>query len=225
MSDIKLEPIVKTPSRNTADTAATKNVRGTRDGTLFTADWLTNLALQGRIYVCSDADQNDVVVGATSFATTTPTFLLDVPAGTAAIPLFVQLVQAGSVAGAAIDVLIEFDNAARYTSGGTNETTGLLSTRTDQPLSAKCKLYSTGGSAITATDAYGTMLKHILAIPQDVAPAITEVYNWHQIEWHAPFPILLVGPAAFLVYTYAGTTGPSWNWSVGWAELPSSDLT
>lgn len=217
MSDIKGQAVVKSPLRNTADSDSTKLLRVTRDGMLLT-DYLLNLAFQGRVFVASDADQNDTVTGQTSFANTTPTFLLNVPTGTTAIPLFVKLAQAGSVAGAAIDIIIEIDDIAAYSSGGTSET--VLCTRTDNPVGNKCALYS----GATATAGYGVNLEYVFAMVQDVAAAVADDYKWHQFEWKPPAPIFLVGPASLKVFTYAGTTGPSWVWSAGWAEVPSSDL-
>ena len=65
-------------------------------------DLLTWLAADGRIFYASDADQNDMVTGQTSFAATTPTFLLSVASGTTVIPLMMKLAQSGSVAGGAV---------------------------------------------------------------------------------------------------------------------------
>lgn len=218
MSDIKGLPIVKSPSRDTADSSATKGLRVTRDGMLL-SDYLLNLAFQGRIFIASDADQNDVVTGQTSFANTTPTFLLNVPSGTTAIPLFVKLAQAGSVAGAAIDIIVEIDDIAAYASGGTSET--VLCARTDNPVGNRCSLYT----GATATAGYGVNLEYVFQMIQDVLPGLTDAYQWHQFLWKPDVPIFLVGPASLKVFTYAGTTGPSWAWSIGWGEVPSSDLT
>ena len=192
--------------------------RLSKAGDLIALPSLEHLGRAGRIFIASDADQNDTVTGQTSFANTTPTFLLNVPSGTTAMPLYVCLVQAGTVAGAAIDVIFEIDNANRYSSGGTAET--VLASRTDAPVTNASTLYS----GATATAAYGVAFDHILAIPADVAPAITEIYEYHQIKWRPPVPIYVVGPGAFLVYTYAGTTGPTWNWAVAWAEIPTTSI-
>lgn len=217
MADMYIFQQSNSPSR--ASNGVWAAHRGTRDGAAFTADYLHALGQEGRLFFASDADQNDTVTGQTSFVNTTPTFLLNVPSGTTALPLYMGLVQAGTVAGGAVDILMEIDNANRYSSGGTAET--VLSSRTDQPVTNACTLYS----GATASAGYGVGILHILAIPQDVAPAITEIYQWHQFFWAPPLPIYLVGPAAWCVYTYAGTTGPTWNWSFGWGEIPSSMIT
>lgn len=177
------------------------------------SDFLTYLAADGRIFYASDADQNDLVTGQTSFANTTPTFVLEVPTGTTAIPLMVRLSQTGTVAGGAIDVIMELDNAARYSSGGTTET--VLAAKTGgNTQSNNCTLYS----GATAAAGYGVRIFGA-TIGQDVSPAEGAP---NEILWTPVAGLdFLVGPAAFLVYTYAGTTGPTWFWTVKWAEIPS----
>jgi hypothetical protein len=176
------------------------------------------LAARGQMFNASAAAQNTTVTGATTFATTTPTFLLDVPADTITIPAYMSLNQAGTVAGGAVSVLMETDNADRYTSGGTAAT--VLNKLTTGGKSALSTLYSATGSAITATDAYGVRIMGLVT-GQDVSPAegvITE------IVWTPTSGIeLLVGPAAWLVYTYAAATGPTWLWSFSWAEIRTVD--
>lgn len=193
--------------------------RGTRDGSIFTCDWLEALGQEGRVFFGSDADQNDALTGQTSFANTTPTLLLNVPASAVAIPLYLKLVEVGTVAGALIDVINEIDNIAAYASGGTEET--VLSSRTDAPIAKLCSLYSTP----TATAGYGVNIDADRLAP-DVDPASADAGGPFKYEWNrGARPIYLVGPASWKIFTFAGTTGPSWTWTICWAELPASALT
>lgn len=173
------------------------------------------LAVDGRVFLASDADQNDTVTGQTSFADTTPTFTLRVPAGTVCFPLMVSLGQTGTVAGDAISVIIEMDNEDRYASGGTSE--GVINTRTGSANTNKCTLYS--GATLSA--GAGKRLYGV-TVGQDVSPAegISNEILWTPTSTPEP----LVGPASLNVYTYAGTTGPTWFWSFKWAEFPASWL-
>ena len=175
------------------------------------------LASQGRIFTASDADQNDTVTGQTSFVNTTPTFILDIPSGTTVVPLLVSLGQTGTVAGDAITVIIELDNADRYDTGGTSET--VFNNKTGGGVfTTNCALYS----GATATAAYGIRTFGV-TVAQDVAPAegISNEVLWTPTST----PEFLVGPAAFLIYTYATTTGPTWFWTIKWAEIPTSWFT
>ena len=177
-----------------------------------------HLSARGQVFNASAAAQDTTVTGATSFATTTPTFLLDVPTDTIAIPAYMSLNQAGTVAGGAVSVLMTTDNADRYTSGGTAAT--VLNKLTTGGKTAQSTLHSATGSAIVATDAYGVRIMGVLT-GQDVSPAEGAV---QEIVWTPASGIeLLVGPAAWLIYTYAGTTGPTWFWSFSWAEIRTVD--
>ena len=189
---------------------------GTRSGAAFSADYLHQLAQEGRIFFASDADQNDQLTGQTSFADTTPTLLLNVPSGYCAVPLYLRLMQAGTVAGDFIDVILEIDNIAAYASGGTAET--ILSSRTDQPVAPSCGLYS----GATATAGYGVAVAHY-RMAEDVDPASADAQQFGLV-WQPAVPMYLVGPASFKVFTFAGTTGPTWRWSIAWAEVPVAEI-
>lgn len=179
-------------------------------GVHYSADQLWRMGDGGRLYIASDADQNDVVTaGQTSFAATTPTFLLRVPAGTVAVPMFLNLSQTGTVAGGAIDVIIEIDDVDRYSTGGTAET--IFNPRKRWNLAPQCSLYSNA----TAKAGYGVRL-WAATIGQDVSPAEGAIQGPF---WRPEMPYFLEGPASLLVFTYAATTAPTWFWSVGWAEF------
>lgn len=174
------------------------------------ADMIWRLAAEGRIFIASDADENDLVVGQTSFAATTPTFLLQVPAGVICVPLFVNLGQTSTVAGGPVDVIVEIDDADRYASGGTAE--GAFSPNKLTPRTPGCVLYTNP----TAAAGFGARL-WAATVGQDVSPAEGAVPGPY---WKPEVPYFLTGPASVLIFTYAATTGPSWFWSIGWAEVP-----
>ena len=189
-------------------------------------DAATYLASRGKVFYGADAAMADAVTGQTSLATTTPTFLLQVPSGTTAIPLGCNLFQTGTIAGGLITVLMEIDNADRYASGGTSET--VFPGRTLGPSGAttaptsSCVLYS----GATATDAYGVRIDAAKFVAE-VTPGLTETssgqtgaYVWTPSGGYT----FLVGPSAWLVYTFAATTGPTWYWNVKWAEVETNNL-
>jgi hypothetical protein len=183
------------------------------------------LSAIGWMYDASPATTEATATGATSYATTTPTFLLDVPEGITCIPAQLSLAQAGTVAGGAISVIISHNNADHYTSGGTAATIenslaggGAVPTNSSGVAPA---FYSTIGSAIVATDVVSSRIKGWL-LGQDVSPAEGAV---QEIEWVPNSGLqILKGPAAFLVYTYAGSTGPTWFWSFKFAAFKTTEL-
>lgn len=180
----------------------------------LSADISWRLALEGRIYVAADADQNDRVTGQTSFAVTTPTFTLHNPAssGVLVLPFFYQLAQTGTVAGGDIGVDTEIIAPSSFTSG-TLERTRRLRIGYDNGVSGnKALLYST----VTAASSYGIAVGHATLGP-DISPAegVINIY-----EWQAPVGCILDPDSSMNVFTYAATTGPTWGWHFVWAELP-----
>lgn len=182
------------------------------------------LTAQKKVYNLGPAAINTTATGTTTLANTTPTWLLDVPAGITCIPLMASLQQAGSVAGAAVTVIMEVDNADRYTSGGAALT--VLNARTDGP-----GLPSSGGvapvmhvrsTAILATNAYGVQIWAPLVGP-DISPA-EGVTN--ELVWTPPAgaPEFLIGPAAWLINTNAATTAPTWNYAFKIAAFLTTEL-
>lgn len=178
------------------------------------ADYLWKLGAKGLIYIASDADQDDKVTGQTSFVVTTPTFLLSVPKGVTVIPIAANLVQAGTVGGGAVDVIIEVDRGTtRYASGGTSEK--VFNPNGANVNAAKSALYT----GPTATSGYGANVWRA-TIGQDVSPAEGAVNG---VFWKPEAPFFLSGPAALLVYTYAGVTGPTWFWNFTFAEIDTKE--
>lgn len=173
------------------------------------------LSARGLAFRASDADQDDTVAGQTSFADTTPTFQIDVPTTHVLIPKLVQLYPTGTVAGGVISIIIEKDNADRYNTGGATQTV-----YNDKGRSPNCTL-RTGA---TANAGYGVPLMSI-EFPADTDESATEFYP-REVIWTPGDELHLIGAdgggGAFNVFTWAGTTAPTWLWSISWYEIPVS---
>lgn len=151
----------------------------------------------------------------TSFANTTPTFLLDVPEGITVIPLFMGLAQTGTVAGGDIIVLMEKDNALRHSTGGTPVTP--VNSRPRHARVASGRFYTNP----TAIAGFGVRMLGQRVAP-DVSPAEGVI---NEIVWTPAGALDYIdGPGAWLVFTYAGTTGPTWLWEFKWLEVATSLL-
>ena len=175
------------------------------NGTPFLADLLWRSTQEGRLFVAADGAIGNTVTGQTSFVATTPTFLLRVPAGVVAVPLFLNLDATGTVAGGPISVGIEADLVDRYASGGTSEKILNLNRMVNR--ASACTVYTNP----TAATGYGIQLAGMVH-DQTIASASSAPF-WRPV---APHP--LMGPAALNIFTWAATTGPTWLWSLGWAE-------
>lgn len=178
------------------------------------------IGAQGRLFLAGDADQNDRVTGQTSFANTTPTFLLHNPStsGVVCIPAFVQLGQAGTVAGGDINIEVEVNSPSAYASGGTAEKaiSGAIG-MTGAPTEA-CIFYT----GATATAGYGITAHAGYTLAPDVSPAEGVI---NVLEIILPVGLFLWPDSSLNIFTYAGTTGPTWRWFAGWYELPTEWFT
>ena len=172
-------------------------------------DFLWLASYNGWIFATGDADQDDKVTAQTSFANTSPTWAIDVPAGYTVIPLYWNLSQTGTVAGGAIDVIFEIDNVKRFSSG-TAEKAFNSNFKT-----ARSGVYST----VTAVAGYGATVFQATIGP-DVSPAEGAVPGPF---WKPDYPILLKGPASLLIYTYAAVTAPTWFWNGAFVELTNAN--
>ena len=181
------------------------------------ADWGVALIFGGYAFVASDADQNDRVTGQTSFANTTPTFMLRNPVGSDRLifPPFYHLNQTGTVAGGDIAVETEVDRDV-YSSSGTSEGVsrqrfGMATGPVNRGL-----LYS-GATAIAS---YGRAVGSVTLAP-DVSPAegVINIYQWDN-----PGGVLLDPATSLKVFTSAASTGPTWAWYFPWYEIPLSWL-
>ena len=168
--------------------------------------------LDGRAFMVSNAARETALaVGGTSFSDTAPAFILDVPSGTGVVPLEIDLRQGGTVAGGMITVLATLSDKVRRASSGTSHTPQNM--RFDEPQTSGCSFY-TGPTANTNDDdisLFSGLYEHNL----DGALTTSHVL-WSARHSYAPY---LVGPASLVVYTFAGSTQPSWFFTFKWAEV------
>ena len=166
----------------------------------------------GRAFMVSNAARETALaVGGTSFSDTAPAFILDVPSGTGVVPLEIDLRQGGTVAGGMITVLATLSDKVRRASSGTSHTPQNM--RFDEPQSAGCSFY-TGATAIANADDI-TLFGGLYEQDLDGAVGVSQVH-WSARDSYAPY---LVGPASLVIYTFAGTTQPSWFFTFKWAEV------
>jgi hypothetical protein len=181
-------------------------------------DFVSWLALTKQVYTAGpSAAITGTVTGQTSFVATTPTFLLTIPAGITCIPLLMGLCQTGTVAGDNINILMGKDYQNRYSSGGTT----LLAARDRDGLkNASCVLSSNPTATADTGDVPARMMA--VQIAADISPAEGLI---NEVVWTPAGALdFLDGPAAWLIYTFAATTGPTWFYEFKWAELATSSL-
>jgi len=179
---------------------------------LVVSDRYDQAILDGRAFMVSNAARETALaVGGTSFSDTAPAFILDVPSGTGVVPLEIDLRQGGTVAGGMITVLATLSDKVRRASSGTSHTPQNM--RFDEPQTSGCSFY-TGATAATNDDDI-SLFSGLFAQDLDGAVGVSQVH-WSARDSYAPY---LVGPASLVVYTFAGTTQPSWFFTFKWAEV------
>lgn len=181
-------------------------------------DFVSWLALTKKVYTASAASAvNGTVTGQTSFVATTPTFLLSVPLGITAIPLLAALAQSGTVAGADINILMAKDYENRFSSGGT----ALQAIRDRDGLANPSCTMRSGATATADAGVVPTRMWGLQLGP-DVSPAEGVI---NEAVWTPAGALDFIdGPGSWLIYTYAGTTGPTWLYEFKWAEIATSEL-
>ena len=179
---------------------------------LVVSDRYDQAILDGRAFMVSNAARETALaVGGTSFSDTAPAFILDVPSGTGVVPLEIDLRQGGSVAGGVITVLATLSDKVRRDSGGTSHTP--QSMRFDELNTSGCSFYTAPTANANADDI--SLFSGLFAHDLDGAVGVSQVH-WSARDSYAPY---LVGPASLVVYTFAGSTQPSWFFTFKWAEV------
>ncbi len=199
--------------------------RGTRDGAMFTADWLTALTLEGRVFGMNGAS-GGIGYGSSPitfegvYAATSVDIGLDVPDGTVVIPISIE-VNLQTTGGSLFEVFALASRTLQATSGATAGT--IVPFRTDAPVATNCTGYITDGD-VTATDPNTTgsyeFWRSGYPSDPDVALNPNPRYSWSAIN-DGVGPVI-VGPGSLALYV-SGTSGVGFA-TVIWAELPESAI-
>lgn len=219
MSDIKGQPMVKTPGRNSFDTEATKLLRTTRDGVLFTVDYFEGLAMQGRIFT---ANMGTVTTPLTFLVTAAnrPDAWIRVPSGTAILPIKCNVVlesAAGTVS--EIDVRICSNDIGNGTS--TAASVGPLSNRSDNILASLCTARQLATVDTTAETNPISIYRRTYARADEAGIDFRGIEATRELMG---YPIL-VNASTWEVFI-AGTGTQATGYVVmTWAEVPASDFS
>lgn len=89
MADMRLTPATNVLGAGAATSPVA--IKGLKDGTVFTADWLAGLALKGRMLTINAGTGTAPITSAGAYVNTTPDLDVKVPAGVCAIPVSIQI--------------------------------------------------------------------------------------------------------------------------------------
>ena len=199
----------------------------THRGEVLNIPWYQAWINKGRVYQDSPSTvATGLTVATTSYAATTPVWMMDVPAGTTVIPISMHARQVGTVAGGVIKVILSADRIARYSSGGTAKTpiNVKIGPAASGPVTgaraSTCSVYTgaTAAAVNTHIELFSTFLT--MDVGASTLPgSLQTIFQWPQNPLE-PLP-QLVGPSSLLWHTFAGTTNATWSYRFVWLEVDS----
>lgn len=172
---------------------------------------IANMVEEGKVFHIVNETVGTEVVGQTSYLATASTFSFRNLGGKLMVPLWARLHQADVVAGGRIIVHTQVLETDQFTSGTaatvrnsnwkTRDASGVLAYDT-----ATLPAFTTGNARLVWT---GEFFQTVSANNPD------QVIN----AFPRPGFVGVRPNGAIHIYTWAGTTGPSWSYDIAWAEL------
>lgn len=160
-------------------------------------------------YCISHQTPTTTVTGQTGWVATTPTFMLRKTSSQTTKRLVLSnftLEQTGTVAGGAINVILALDTTDRYSAGGT-AVVPQLTTAQSVASSTTPEFTFRYNPTATAAGSSDTIPRYVNC---GTFPAVTGS-TLPTIDCQDEF--VIQGPGSILVYTWAATTGPTWNFT------------
>lgn len=181
---------------------------------------------KGRVYQdASSTVATGLTVATTTYAATTPVWMLDVAAGTTVVPLSMEARQVGTVAGGVIKVILSADSIKRYSSAGTAKTPvnlkiggGFTGTAVG-PRASTSAVYT--GATAAAVNTHIELFSSFLTMDvggSTLPGSLGTIFHWPDTQEPPPE---LVGPASLLFYSFAATTNATWSYRFTWLEKDS----
>jgi hypothetical protein len=190
-------------------------------GELIVPDWMVQLAMDGRVFNVSNAIQEaGDLAGETGPGSdnVNPSFLVDVPSGTTAIPLEVLLTPEGTgTSGDWPVVRISTDDVVRHSSGGAAITP--INMRKDDPNTSSCSAYSGSTQIVAIANVDDDTIWHS---SYDLSARSNEQLLWTAKKYVPP---VLIGPASLLVFITVNNVNEEISYSIKWAEFSTPNIT
>ena len=194
-------------------------LRGTRDGAIISQDWVQSMICAGYGFLANFGLGATLVTGLTAFTIGQPSMNLDVAAGKAVIPLWANVYLQTS-AGTLSNVIFAISNVLNGNGTSTAASQGPTSMRTDRLVASTSVVrqqYS-GNGAVLATNQV-ELPGHSGYPFADATGAPVKQFGW--VPPSQGYPVL-IGPASFQSYWFAGTTAPTGYGQLAWIEIPSN---
>lgn len=194
-----------------------------RDGSAVGADWLVALALEGRVFVANYGQGTTVVACKTGLTAAQPDTNLDIPYGTAVIPLSLHVSMA-VMAGTANHIFFQASTGNVVGNGTSSAADSLVNVLQGQGLSSACtarKAYSGSGTAPgTGSNANPGTVSEIVSYEAVVAAAagVQQYYDWNA---NFALPSIVIGPGAISGYGVSTGSAASIKVILTFLEFPA----
>ncbi len=192
--------------------------RSTRDGALFTADWIDGLIMEGRVFGANVGTLTSAATFAAAMVADEADILIDIPDGTIGIPLSIEYTLQTGTAGLS-EVCAVASSVLGAASSGDSLT--IYSLRLDQPISSVATAtgaITTGGNTTPYSGNYLEFFRDGYATDPSVTGTPSPTYRW-SAKTSGFFPIIVDGGSITIFHGAAAATGFI---TVTWAELPES---
>jgi hypothetical protein len=167
-------------------------------------------SILSRLFQSSQFVESETLLGGASYSATAPILILRHKGGDDKMVLYALDLFGVELSGTAPTVIVALDTANRFSSGG-QENTDQYCLNAGGPVSSQMEIYeAVSGSAIVATAGDGNRI---------LTRQLSADLEGQAIPLIVPGSVVLPGQNyTLLVYAFAGTTPPEFNYRVTWAE-------
>ncbi len=226
MSDLRIRRQVSSVTRLTDDDRW-MNLRGTRDGAMISADWLTAMALEGRCFGINTGVDTSEDVFTAAYDATKPDILVTVPTGTTIIPVMIQVNFEDTGTVDIMDVVAVASSV--YDAATTDDDLTIYNMRMDAPYSSNCQ-------AVAVVSANGTtpLTGNFVEFWRGIGGKAEDAFNGSitptnelvsRTAWNVKdslVPPVIVGQGSLNVYASA-QAGKGFITAI-WVEVPSTSI-
>ncbi len=216
MTDLRVKAKQMDVGRQRDDTWA--DLRASRDGSPIVCPWYQAIVLEGRAFQAGNDPGTELTL-MTSYADTSKTLFVDIPDGTAAIPL--KVTASFVAAGAALMELYAFVSLTLNGIGGTETLLTPTNLRGDSPLTSGAVAAHTASSAtdtVTGTEIFLSS-QGPLTLDADAIEISPVLIDW-SVGRHVVSPVCL-DAASINVTIFAPTSGTGRS-DIMWGEFPET---
>lgn len=192
-------------------------MRQNKRGEIIVNDWKVQAAMDGFAYNWSQLTPDTMITGTVGYTNTIPGLMVIVPPGVTMLPVYLGVTREDAT-GTDNWIAVGFDEGDLRNSGGIDGS-AINNMKTDGPKS-KIALAKNGDTAIAMLDPGAT--ERICFQHVDAFAHADDRGGHYLIEWKPRVSPVLVGPATFFAYHYAGTTACEYAYTMQWIEIPTA---